>query len=189
MTDLELMIELQRQNRAELGFIPDSTLRDRYCRSGQYLISTHRTGGKIGFLIFGRPLQGHVLHIHQTCLELDHRRRQHASDLVQRLHAIATAAGCSEIRLRCRTDINANAFWKALGAEHFKTTPPKSLNSHALNHYVIALDTDPKPLLRNLWKPTTLKFVSDFSRHPSDSEEPSIGSCLSPVASVATILN
>jgi len=178
MTDQDLMIELQRQNRDSLGFIPDSTLRDRYCKQATYLISTHRTAGKIGFLLFGVPRRNEALYIHQTCLQLDYRRRKHAAELVRRLAEIATAAGCTEIRLRCAIDLPANSFWRWFGAELLRTTPPKTPGSRALNHYALYLDTDPHPLFRSRTIQPCVQSASDFSAPPSSSVEPNDGSSL-----------
>jgi len=176
MNDLQLMIELQRQNRDNLGFIPDSTLRDRYVRAGTYLISTHRTAGKIGFLLFGAPRRNECVHIHQTCLQLDHRRRKNAAELVRRLAAIAEAAGSTEIRLRCAIDNPANAFWRWIGAELLRTTPPRTPGSRSLNHYAIFLDTNPHPLFCSRSPLPCIQSASDFSAQASCLAAPNDGS-------------
>jgi hypothetical protein len=183
MTDLDLMITLQRANRDTLGFIPDSELARRYLAGGQYLISTHRHAGKIGMILFERPRRYHALHIAQTCLEYDYRRRQHAADLVSRLCKIGTDAGCSEIRLRCAVANPANEFWRAIGARLTRTTPPRTRQSQPLNHYVIDLQTLCHPLFfpGALQCTTSSEFLS--SRPACNSAEPNVGWPHSPPAS------
>lgn len=178
MTDLQLMIALQRENRDSLGFIPDTTLRDRYGRSGTYLISTHRTAGKIGFLLFGAPRQHEALHIHQTCLQLDYRRRHFAAELVHRLCTIASESGATELRLRCAVDLPANSFWQWIGAELLRTSAPRTPGSRALNHYAIPLDTNPHPLFAQRSPVPWIVSASDFSPQACTSEEPNAGSPL-----------
>jgi N-acetylglutamate synthase-like GNAT family acetyltransferase len=110
---LDFIIGLMKQNTNELGFIPSTTIEERYLHSGQYLIQ-ERNGTSVGYLLHGVPITGKVLTIAQACIEYDYRDIGHGHDLVQRLINRGKQANSSAIKLHCADHLAAQYFWEAM---------------------------------------------------------------------------
>lgn len=103
--------DLARKNSEALSFIPRPMI-EQYAQRGQLLLATENDE-PCGFLIFGRGWP--QVRIYQACIQYDVRRREHGMGLIARLAAHARARGCTDIRLWCADDLEANAFWLAAG--------------------------------------------------------------------------
>jgi ribosomal protein S18 acetylase RimI-like enzyme len=115
MTDQDFIIGLMRTETDALGFIPAPTVRNRFIAQGNYRISTDRSGKRRGYLLHGPIKPGHILQIHQACVEYDKRLRGHGIQMVDRLIADAASRGAPAVLLRCAAELDAVDFWKALG--------------------------------------------------------------------------
>jgi len=115
MTDLDFICALMRTETDALGFIPRPTLYDRITRHGRYLIQTDSHGRKLGYLLHGPTMPDRTIKVYQAVVDIDHRRIQHATRLVDRLIRRARAMEATSITLRCALDLEANAFWIASG--------------------------------------------------------------------------
>lgn len=104
---------LARQNSEALSFIPTPRL-EQYVERGQVLIARENEE-PAGFLVFGRSWP--QIRIYQACIQYDARRRQHGLDLVERLVGIARDQSCTDVRLWCAEDLEANEFWQLAGFE------------------------------------------------------------------------
>lgn len=117
MDDAHYITALMRRDTDALGFIPAPALHDRILRHGRYLIQHDAQGNRRGYLLHGPPIAGKPLRVYQVCVDLDHRRILYATRMVRQLIERARRAGATDILLRCATDLDANAFWRAVGAQ------------------------------------------------------------------------
>lgn len=134
MEDLDFIVGLMRQNTDELGFIPLTTVEQRYIAGGLYLLTP-----KIGYLLHGVPKAGHILHIAQACVEYDKRSVGYGMDLVKELIERAKATQCKGIVLRCAASLQSNQFWQAAGFERTATNEPSNRRNRAINVYTFDL--------------------------------------------------
>jgi GNAT superfamily N-acetyltransferase len=109
--ELDYIVNLAKKHTDEIGFIPRPTL-ERYWQCGQIEFE-YENDELCGFLVFGngRP----TLRIYQAVIQYDARRREHGTNLVQRLILKADRRGYDALALWCANDLEANEFWKALG--------------------------------------------------------------------------
>lgn len=103
--------DLMAKNYEAVGFLPLPRL-EEYAQRGQILLQTENDT-PCGYLAFGNGWP--TLKVYQCCIQYDARRLDHASDLVNRLVAIARQRGCTAISLWCADDLEANSFWRASG--------------------------------------------------------------------------
>lgn len=104
---------LQRQNADDLAFYPLTTLRK--AMDDGHVLHCEDNGEPAGYLWFGALRGGHDVTIYQACIDYDSRRRHLGWGMVADLHALATAAGCTGIRLKCASSAESNDFWQAVG--------------------------------------------------------------------------
>ena len=110
MADLPFMVDLGRKSFDAIGFIPAS----RYERviEGEGLSTIHiaeANGDPVGFVYATHNLVG--TKVQQCVVQEDARRLEHARALV----SAATMPNDTFIAARCAADLEANAFWRALG--------------------------------------------------------------------------
>ncbi len=122
MTETDFICGLMRYNTDALGFIPRPTIEHRFIPRGHYLIQRNRFGKPIGYLLHGPVHPNGNLFIHQTCIDLARRNKHFGHQLTQTLLARAASHHAKLIRLRCATDLDAIAFWTALGFDPKETT-------------------------------------------------------------------
>lgn len=123
LSDTDFICGLMRQNTDALGFIPRPTVRDRFVPRGQYLIQLNRFRKPIGYLIHGPLHPDGSVYIHQAVIDLHRRNRHFGNQMVNQLVARATRNSAGLLRLRCASDLDAVAFWTALGFQPKETTP------------------------------------------------------------------
>lgn len=106
---------LQRRYTNEIGYIGQEATRVRV-EQQNVLISTENdepAGMLLGKLI--APTMPGVTPIFQAAVCYDAQRRHHGEALVHALKRRSIAAGNTAIQLWCRTDLDANEFWRAQG--------------------------------------------------------------------------
>jgi GNAT superfamily N-acetyltransferase len=139
MTDLRLIIELMRQNTDALGFIPHPDLKTRWIHQGRYLMQRDARNRRIGYLLHGPIHPNGDLFLNQICLELDKRRRAHATRLLSELIALAAFRGARQIRLRCAQDLEAIEFWRSVGAIPSPPVPGGKRRNRVIQPFTIPI--------------------------------------------------
>jgi GNAT superfamily N-acetyltransferase len=109
---LRYVAALQARNSNELGFLPRAVFEEQAAR-GQLFLGL-LNGEPCGYILAGSGFQG-VMRCHQVCVEFDVRRRLYGAMLVSAVEEYGESLGCSQIVLRCGSDLPANEFWKSLG--------------------------------------------------------------------------
>jgi GNAT superfamily N-acetyltransferase len=104
---------LQRQAVEEVAFYPRAAL-ERAIARGE-IMAAFENGEPCGYLWRGPAGRGRDLVIYQAVVHYDLRRRLHGARRVARVIEEAADAGCRAVRLRCRSSIPANDFWRTLG--------------------------------------------------------------------------
>lgn len=108
---LKFVTGLMEKNYEAVGFLPAPRV-EAYFDAGQVLLQMENDE-PCGYLIFGNGWP--ILKVYQCCIQTDARRRDNAADLVRRLIDIARSRACYLITLWCADDLEANAFWQAMG--------------------------------------------------------------------------
>ena len=106
---------LMRKNTDALGFIPETAIQRRFVPAGNYVIQHNRHGKAIGYLVHGPVDAFRILHVHQTCIELDRRNRGFGQAAVKTLIERATRHQARRILLKCAADLEAIPFWISTG--------------------------------------------------------------------------
>jgi hypothetical protein len=102
---------LQRRHSREIGFLPAPKVFGEICKNR--MIAQHDNDELAGFLLHG-PI-GPTLRVYQTCIALDARRRQLATDAIGELICRAELGNANLIALHCAADLDSNEFWRAMG--------------------------------------------------------------------------
>ena len=108
---LDYIVNLHKKNSDNLGFIPKPFL-EKLVDNGQFFLS--KDGGlESGYCIVGNGKNSN-LNIYQHCIEIDLRRLTHGKLLFKEVEHYAKNKGYDSVTLRCRENLQANKFWKAL---------------------------------------------------------------------------
>lgn len=125
--------KLQRQNADDLAFYPLTTLGKAL--EERHVVSCEDNGDPAGYLWFGALRGGYDVTIYQACVDYDSRRRYLGWGMVAQLTALATAAGCTGIRLKCASSAESNSFWQAAGFVCTRVMPGGIKRGRDLNCY------------------------------------------------------
>ena len=125
--------KLMRANADDLAFYPLTTLA-KALEDG-HVIACEDNGEPAGYLWFGATVGGKDLIIFQACVDYDSRRRHLGFAMVAELTAIAKAAGCTGIRLKCASSADSNEFWRAAGFHCTRVTPGGIKRGRDINWY------------------------------------------------------
>ncbi len=125
--------KLQRQNADDLAFYPLTTLGKAL--EEQHVVSCEDNGEPAGYLWFGALRGGYDVTIYQAAVDYDSRRRYLGWGMVAELAALARAASCLGIRLKCASSAESNAFWQAAGFVCTRVTPGGIKRGRDLNWY------------------------------------------------------
>jgi GNAT superfamily N-acetyltransferase len=139
MDDIAFILGLMKQNTDEVGFIPSTTVSSRYIAEERYIIQRDRRGRQVGYILHGKPTAGGVLTVAQAVVEVDHRDKGFGQMEAMRLIERAKKANARAVKLRCASDLDANAFWLAMGFEHTNTLTPENRRQRAINAYLMDL--------------------------------------------------
>ncbi len=139
MDDLDYIVGLMRTETDAVGFIPSTAIANYWLRRGQYIIPRSRHGPRRGYLLHGPTKPHKLLRVHQVLIDYDWRRRAHATAAVRQLIARARRAGAPTIQLRCAADLDANAFWLAMGFTPTGIQNPPNRRSRAIITYRLDL--------------------------------------------------
>jgi len=117
---LAYVVDLQSRNRDELGFLPRMALQE-YIKRGQVIPAVDNDYW-VGYVLYydgrnGKRPQKHpdTVKIHQICVQHDARRILNAARLLANVETLARKNRFQYIKAWVATDIEANAFWRAMG--------------------------------------------------------------------------
>lgn len=144
--------DLARKNSEALSFIPRPKL-EAYAANGQILTATEN-GELCGFLVYGMGWP--QVRIYQACIQYDARRREHGMALVARLAEIARQRFCSDIRLWCADDLEANAFWRDAGFDYVTQRRGGRRRGRKHNLWVLPLAVPPLLAQMGNFRPSAL---------------------------------
>jgi len=162
--DVTFIDKLQRENSYAVGFI-QRTVWDDYVFGGKrnfVVFICEKNDDTVGYVLVtpGRAA-GSYVRIQQIAVRDDARRLDYGSALVAVVKAFCEDHGRAGARLRCRTDLESNNFWKALGFRLYGVWR-KGLTNHVgmkasadINLFEIDLN-DAMPRLfapEGLWRP------------------------------------
>lgn len=114
---------LMAENYEALGFIPNTTIRDRYVDKRQYVLQEDEKGHYIGYLLHGPIRWGRPVIISQHCIQYEKRLQGYGINAFDELKRRADLGGSSSIILRCATDLSAVLFWQSIGFQIIDILP------------------------------------------------------------------
>lgn len=132
---------LMRQNYEAVGFIPDTTVQERYIKHGRYVLQSDNRGRAVGYLLHGPIHYGQPCAISQHCIEYDKRLLGFGQMAVRTLVERARNGGASVIRLRVAQDLAAVQFWQSCGFSAVRIVPGGKKRERMI--LIMALDCSP----------------------------------------------
>jgi ribosomal protein S18 acetylase RimI-like enzyme len=131
---LDYIVNLSKTNFNSIGFIPKPRI-EEYLINEQVFFE-YEGGLEGGFCIVGSG-KGKTLKIYQHCIEQDLRRLEHGKELFNKIQFVAQKRGYEDIHLRCRENLDANKFWKAIGFNFLYLEPKITQRTNkGINHWV-----------------------------------------------------
>lgn len=121
--DASFIDKLQRENAYAVGFI-QRTIWDKYVFGGErnfFVLLCEANNDPVGYTLVtpGRAPDSFV-RIQQIAVRDDARRLQYGSALLDVIRRFCNEHQRRGARLRCRSDLESNRFWQALGFEPAK---------------------------------------------------------------------
>lgn len=116
--DKSYIDKIQKENSFAVGFI-QKTIWDKYVFGGErnfVAFIVEKNGDRVGYLLLtpGRT-HGSYAKIQQIAVQEDARRLDYGTALIEAVEKFCEHMGRVGVTLRCRMDLDANKFWKALG--------------------------------------------------------------------------
>jgi len=142
---LDYVVNLHKKNTDYLGFIPKPYL-SKLVDDGQVYIQNDG-GLSVGFCIIGSSKYS-TLKIYQHCIEKDLRKLTFGKNLFDKIKNEAKQKNYNFIHLRCRENLEANKFWKALDFDFLKLEHKKTKRTDlGVNHWVYKINHPKQYLL------------------------------------------
>lgn len=131
VVDVPFIDKLQRENAYAVGFI-QQTIWDRYVFGGErnfFVLLCEANSDPVGYTLVtpGRTVDSFV-RIQQIAVREDARRLQYGSALLDVIRRFCNEHQRRGARLRCRSDLESNTFWKALGFHRYGIWPKGQIN-------------------------------------------------------------
>lgn len=147
---------LQRKLHEMIGFMPRTVISE-YWERGQ-IRPAFQNDQLCGYLLYYDGRNGNMpkrqpfhLHVHQAAIQYDAQRRYHGESLVTSIQHHARKHGFRTIGAWVATDIDANAFWHAMGFVHIATRKGGRRRNRFLNLWMCDVPysrTSPAPVQR-----------------------------------------
>jgi GNAT superfamily N-acetyltransferase len=120
--DRAFVDQLQKENSYAVGFI-QKTIWDKYVWGGErnfVVLVCEKNLDPVGYILFtpGKGV-GSYAKIQQIAVREDARRLEYGSLLLDCSRQFCEETGKRGFTLRCRTDLESNKFWKALGFDKY----------------------------------------------------------------------
>lgn len=149
-SDLLFIDKLQKDNANAVGFI-QRTVWDKYVFGGErnfVVFVCEKNNDAVGYILLtpGRTNNTYAK-IQQIAVRDDARRLDYGTALIHVVKDFCETFNRSGVTLRCRTDLQSNHFWSALGFEKYGTWEKGKVNhvgfkaSQDINLYRIDLNT------------------------------------------------
>lgn len=107
---------LMAENTDALGFIPSTTVAQRYVRHTRFILQDNERGRHVGYILYGALQYARPVTVAQHCIQYESRLRGYGEAAVAELERRAVYVGCPAIKLRCADDNpGAVAFWQNCG--------------------------------------------------------------------------
>ena len=153
--DLTFIDKLQKDNSHAIGFI-QRTIWDKYVFGGErnfVVFICEKNNDCVGYVLLtpGRTFNTYAK-IQQIAVRQDARRLDYGSALLHVVKEFCETFQRIGVTLRCRTDLESNKFWKALGFHQYGTWEKGKINhvgfkaSNDINLWMIDLNTNLKTL-------------------------------------------
>lgn len=129
--DIAFIDKLQRDNSFAVGFI-QRTIWDKYVFGGErnfVVFICEKNEDTVGYVLItpGKGAYSYVK-IQQIAVREDARRLDYGSALIAVVKDFCQSFGRKGATLRCRTDLDSNKFWKALGFDLYGVWERGKLN-------------------------------------------------------------
>ncbi len=115
--------DLMRENYDAVGFIPNTTVRDRYVSLERYILQENEVGKPIGYLLHGSLKKNKPCVISQHCIDYDVRHKHYGTIAFQEFLRRCNYIGVSSIHLRVAEDLEAVKFWENMGFHAYLVIP------------------------------------------------------------------
>ena len=130
---------LQKKNADDLAFYPVSAI-DKAISNG-HVITCKDNGEFAGYLWHGPIHPSKSIYIYQACVDYDSRKRHLGWGMVGELIYMGKSSYSLDIKLRCSSSSESNAFWQALGFYCTNTTKGGGRRNRDINHWVTDLQS------------------------------------------------
>ena len=142
---LDYIVNLHKKNTDSLGFIPKPYL-SKLIDDGQVFVQ--QDGGLAsGFCVVGNGKES-TIKIYQHCIEQELRKLEFGKELFKEVEFFARDKGYNFIHLRCRYNLEANKFWKALNFHHLKIEKKFTKRTKVgINHWIYKIQNSKQYLL------------------------------------------
>lgn len=137
--DLAYVIELQKVWSNAVGFLTRTAIRQKLSRGQGVLVGYG--GLEAGYLLHGVGRNG-VLVCSQVAVSPQVLRSTLGTQLVAEMESRAVTLGVDVLRLRCREELGANAFWPVLGFSLTATIGRKSSRGQRVLEWTKHLDVE-----------------------------------------------
>lgn len=129
--DLIFIDKLQKDNSFAVGFI-QRTIWDKYVFGGErnfVVFVCEKNNDPVGYILLtpGKSI-GSYAKIQQIAVREDARRLDYGSALIAVVKDFCETFGRHGVTLRCRTDLDSNKFWAALGFKQYGTWKKGEIN-------------------------------------------------------------
>jgi GNAT superfamily N-acetyltransferase len=129
--DMVFIDKLQKDNSYAVGFI-QKTVWEKYVFGGErnfVVFICEKNGDTVGYILITPGLGvGRHIKIQQIAVRDDARRLDYGSALIAVVRDFCTTFSRAGATLRCRTDLDSNYFWRALGFVKYGTWQKGKIN-------------------------------------------------------------
>ena len=104
-----------RENYEAVGFIPQTTVANRYVAENQYILQNDERGRAVGYLLHGKLEYAKHVVVSQHCIQYEKRLRGYGQEAFREFLHRCEVAQVSSIHLRVAQDLPAVEFWQSCG--------------------------------------------------------------------------
>lgn len=104
-----------RENYEAVGFIPQTTVANRYVAENQYILQNDERGRAVGYLLYGKLAYAKPVVVSQHCIQYEKRMRGYGQLAFREFLRRCEIAQVSSIHLRVAQDLPAVEFWQSCG--------------------------------------------------------------------------
>jgi len=131
VADLLFIDKLQKENSNAVGFI-QRTIWEKYVFGGErnfVVFVCEKNSDSVGYILITPGMgAGRYIKIQQIAVRNDARRLDYGSALLSVVKDFCNTFNRAGATLRCRTDLESNHFWKALGFYNYGMWPKGKIN-------------------------------------------------------------